>query len=471
MDTITDPTSVVALSREARLYAIKELARRAGVTAEFFRSWRFEVGSEETSVFPQPGTNLCIRFRNAPAHFWGRLALGAFYTLRASWMLPPPERVKSLVPDFVIPFSHTMTIGNRPLFFPASPESVECAFDLPLSTLLTLSRFEETLPAERDCHDRFPAAKSVAHRGGYLNRPVVDEYGLAFEQALTYLLPTWRPAARKLRVKLSHDVDEIGLPFSFRNAMGHTFRRGKPVATLWDLLGPVAGLKPTYLHLVEEVVRMSLERGLDSAVYWKSSASSRYDTGYDPRHPQVREVISWLHKQGVETGVHPSYYTFCSPDLLQSEVAGLREVLGDRPLGGRQDFLRWGPETWVDWETCGLAYDSSVGFADRLGFRAGTCIPYRPWLLSSNREANLLEIPLLVMDSTLVHYMHLTSRQSIDEVLRCAAHCRAVGGVFTLLWHNTTLLDPPYYGLYEAILDALADSDKYDWTAHAKNAY
>ena len=45
---------------------------------------------------------------------------------------------------------------------------------------------------------------------------------------------------------------------------------------------------------------------------------------------------------------------------------------------------------WALWEGCGLAYDSTLGYADRTGFRAGTCFPYRPWLLDAAREARCL---------------------------------------------------------------------------------
>ncbi len=340
---------------------------------------------------------------------------------------------------------------------------MECGLDLPVSVLLSLARWEESLPTERDEHGRFPASASLAYRGGFLNRPVVDECGLALEQALRYLVPAWRPVQRRLRVKLSHDIDQIGVPFNPRSALGHTLRRRHPLATARDLLGWTIGLNPTYLESVLEIVRLSLERGLDSAVYWKASRKGLRDTGYDPGHPKVRSVIRWLQERGVETGVHPGYETFRSPERLQQEVQTLREVLGDEPLGGRQHYLRWCPESWWHWESCGLAYDSSVGYPDNIGFRAGTCMPYRPWLLSLGREARLIEIPLIVMESSLVEYMGLTLEQSLAAVLECIDRCRVVGGVFTLLWHNTSLIDPRYGDLYRDVVDTLVGHEKFDW--------
>ena len=140
-------------------------------------------------------------------------------------------------------------------------------------------------------------------------------------------------------------------------------------------------------------------------------------------------------------------------------------------MGGRQHYLRWCPETWLHWERCGLAYDSTVGYADAIGFRAGTCIPYRPWLPALNREANLLEIPLLVMDRTLLGYMGLTEQQSLAAVLELLSRCRVVGGVFTLLWHNGSLTEPRYCRLYQKLLDALGGCGKYDWRSERDNCF
>jgi hypothetical protein len=174
-------------------------------------------------------------------------------------------------------------------------------------------------------------------------------------------------------------------------------------------------------------------------------------------------MVKWLDGAGVESGIHPGYNTFRAPEKLRREVAVLRDTLGDRPLGGRQHYLRWSPETWLDWENCGLAYDSSVGFAEQIGFKAGTCIPYQPWLFPLNRQADLIEIPLLVMDRTLLAYMGLSKGQAIHEVNRMVNRCRMVGGVFTILWHNDAFLNPFYRDVYLSLLETLSGIENYDW--------
>jgi hypothetical protein len=343
--------------------------------------------------------------------------------------------------------------------------------DLPVSALLTLSRFEETFPVARDEHGRFQASSSVAWRDGFLHRPIVDEYGLALADALGCLLPGWQPADRPLRVKLGHDVDEIGLPFNFHSAVAHTFRRRHPAATIRDLLAPLTGMDTIYQKLLREIVLLSAERELHSTVYWKCSAKGPHDTGYNPHHPRIRAHIAELRACGVDLGIHPGYETFDASERFSAEVGALTELLGDHRVGGRQDFLRWKPRTWIEWDSAGLAYDASVGFADQIGFRAGTAHSYHPWLLSESREARLLEIPIVAMDSTLQGYMKLEPAAALAELRAYVARCRLVGGIFHLVWHNTKMMDAGYSRIYKILLDDLAGSDAHDWRTPSDEAY
>jgi hypothetical protein len=252
------------------------------------------------------------------------------------------------------------------------------------------------------------------------------------------------------------------LPFDVRHAIRLTVKNRAPLAGSAHLLRTLVPAHPNCLELVQTVVNATQQRELHSAVYWKASRLGPFDSGYDPRQPEIRKVIEWLRERGVENGVHPGYDTFHCPEELRREVEILRSAIGEERLGGRQHYLRWCPDTWVDWENCGLLYDSTVGYPDRVGFRAGTCIPYRPWLLSQDREAHLLEIPLIVMDVTLLESMKLGGQGLVTIVGRLIEKCRAVGGVFTFLCHNTTLREPTFLQSYENILDMLASSDRFD---------
>jgi hypothetical protein len=452
--------TLATITVEARRYAIRELGRRAGVVPEFLEKWEIEIDDQETIVYPIPGNKKRFVFPNTTRSFY----LGEFYTLRASWMSDVHSPLRDQIPDFIIPFCPKNAVNSEcHLFMSNGSDEVRCSTDLLASTLYSLCRVEELAVGLHDSHDRFPAAESVAVKEDFVDRPIVDEYGFALAEALEYLLPTWTAKPRQLRVKVTHDIDLAGLPFSVRSSAGHVILRRKPLAVAQDFLSLVARAEPAYLRAVRDVVRLAASHDLKSATYWKASARTDYDSGYDLREPRISRLIKSLADSGIELGVHPGYYTYRAPAELGREVERLKSIFGKERLGGRQHYLRWHPDTWLDWENCGLVYDSSLGFAEVPGFRAGTAFPYRPWMILKNREARLLEIPLILMDGTLVDYMKVSPEEGYEIIARIISRCELVGGVFTFLWHNSTLLDPRYGDLYRRLLKKLERSVNYEW--------
>jgi hypothetical protein len=453
---------------EARDYALWELSRRAGVTRDQFEAWRIDHRHDRDVIWINGESPQRIEFPVAPTEFWDKLGTWQIEVARTSWMFPPSATVQTAIRDFVVPFSSDAKNG-RPLFQVIDSTTVACSVDLLTSLLLTLSRYEEVISETRDVHGRFPASASLAVKYGFLERPIVDEYGFALQQALSYIMPGFTAPARELRVKLSHDIDEVGMPFRIRPVVGHTLARRNPIATLRDLASVLGAGEATYLNCVRKLCKISIESGLDSALYWKASPYSDYDSGYSISDKKIQSVIRWAQDKGIEMGAHPGYYTYHSLGALKQQFQDIQAAVGCRLIGGRQHYLRWSCQTWEDWEACGAAYDSTLGYADAIGFRAGTCIPYKPWLLSAAREANLLEIPLTVMDVTVAPYPGGPEEQ-YERIMSIVQKCRLVGGVFTLLWHNNSLVAPCYGDTYIRLIRHLAGARRFAWEEESRAA-
>ncbi len=445
------------ITPEARRYAVKELARRSGVPLDFFRKWQIDVTVDKTTISFGPEIRGKVHFAHSSLEHQDRIAGPAIPVARASVSKLSP------VHGLILPFCEPQPSPLQPLYQFANPETLVCRLDVLRSYLFTLSRVEEILGNTFDEHARFPALASVACSHEFLERPILDEHGLAFEQALAALIPAWQPQPRTLTVKLTHDIDDVGIPFRVRTALAHSLKRGQPFASLRDLLSSATALEPSELAQVRRLAEMSKSRDLHSAFYWKASPPGPHDSGYDPKLRKIQFVIRFLKDLGFELGVHPGYDTFGDCPKLAAEIGRLREVLQTDVRGGRQHYLRWNPNTWRDWEFCGLSYDSSVGFADRFGFRAGTAVPYRPWCFAENRELNLIELPLILMDCTPLKYMRLGKADGLQRIRALFQRMEHTGGVFTLLWHNTPLLDPDYDGWYESILDILSTAKRYEF--------
>src|SRR5262249_36524368 len=132
----------------------------------------------------------------------------------------------------------------------------------------------------------------------------------------------------------------------------------------------------------------------------------------------------------------------------------LRAATGRQPLGGRQHYLRFAvPDTWRSWAAAGLAYDSTLGFSEAPGFRAGTCYAYPVFDLVERRPLGLVERPLIAMEASLLDHCGLEPEAAADEMRRLREVCRRFDGDFVFLWHNNRLSGERERAAYRAVLD------------------
>ncbi|MFC2042988.1 DUF7033 domain-containing protein [Chloroflexota bacterium] len=65
--------------------------------------------------------------------------------------------------------------------------------DIIASAFFMLTRLEEPASSIQDDHGRFPASASLAFKQNFLERPIVDEYGLILREWLKVAFPGWKP--------------------------------------------------------------------------------------------------------------------------------------------------------------------------------------------------------------------------------------------------------------------------------------
>jgi len=348
--------------------------------------------------------------------------------------------------------------GNKPFAERREDGTVVFYADIIAATFFMLTRWEETVSSVRDQHGRFPATASVAYKQGFLDRPIIDEYALILGAWLKTLLPGWEPQPSQFSVKLSHDIDYVRSA-SIRTFGGDILKRRSPVKALQTARQLIFREADPYLQGCYELADLSEEHGFQSAFYFMSADRSPFDSGYDPQEKSVQRLIHNLRRRGHEVGFHPGYQTFDNLERFHQEKQRMDLALGETRYGGRQHFLRFrAPDTWRLWEEAGLTYDSTLGYADHEGFRCGTCHPFQPFDIEQDRVLDLWEIPLIVMDVTLKQYRHLTPAEGEERILTLAQRCKAVNGVFTLLWHNTSLHGEwaPWAAMYRRVLPQLA---------------
>jgi hypothetical protein len=173
----------------------------------------------------------------------------------------------------------------------------------------------------------------------------------------------------------------------------------------------------------------------------------------DPRQNYIQklgvkeEIIDLLGQEDV--GLHGSPESAFDLEILKAELARLR-ALGFAVMGYRTHYLHFDyQKSFGLLEEAGIKYDSTLGYWESIGFRAGTSFPFYPFNIKENRPFRVLEIPLIVMDTTLLsekamNMGYLSAKSTLRRLIKVAAHFQSH---LTLLWHNTTF-DPIDYPLW-----------------------
>ncbi len=347
-------------------------------------------------------------------------------------------------------------------------------YDILGLTYWMLSRQEEVDAQVLDRHCRFPASASHAGRHGYLDRPVVDEWLAVLGQVIHRQWPWVQLRRHAFTQRPTHDVDRpsrygFARDIKLARAMvGDALLHRRPQALVvgpWVRLSTRRRLHPLDpLNTFDWLMDVSEGHGLKSAFYFICGRTDpRKDADYEPEHPAMRDLMRRLHARGHEIGLHPSYHTFRNPKELANEALRLRRVCAEEGIeqaewGGRMHYLRWQmPLTLQGYVQAGLDYDTTLGYAEAPGFRCGTCFDYPAFDPVKGEPLALRIRPLIAMEASVISPLYLglgTGEEAFECFSRLKARCRAMGGVFTLLWHNSELTTTDQRALYERVLDA-----------------
>jgi hypothetical protein len=303
------------------------------------------------------------------------------------------------------------------------------------------------------------------------------------------------PPACAFLACLTHDVDFLGirrhradatlLGFLLRATVGSALDVVRGRRTLRQLarnLAAVLKLPLVHLRLLPDPwlpfeKYAEVERDLRSTFFLVPFANRPGRGLAGPSHPRravkygaqdARAWVEWLRARGAEVAVH-GIDAWHDVKSAREERAAVAAVAGEHDLGVRMHWLFLAPDSLAKLDASGFAYDSTVGYNDAIGFRAGTAQVFRP--LGSTR---LLELPLHIQDTALLYprRMHCRPGEATRIAHALLERVGQVGGVLTVSWHERSLVperqwNDPYRALLEDLRAAGASirpaRDVVDW--------
>jgi peptidoglycan/xylan/chitin deacetylase (PgdA/CDA1 family) len=380
--------------------------------------------------------------------------------------------------------SRIYTIREIPVLFPCSESGqwysvegnrVRFHHDILKSAFYLLSGYQEQISDEKDIHGRYPWKSSIQYSLGITGKPVVNYYFMEILEAfgefcklngLVFRKNVWEAPV----LFLSHDVDRIR-KYTFRNLVyvglqlaglkpaGHSFSRR--LKTLADYARGIFLFRRDPYWNFDELTGM--ERQLNISSTWFFLEKTRRDNSrYHFSNRKIRALVATLTRSGHEVGLHGTLESSEAPDAMATGIQRLNAICDTPVKGIRQHYLRYScPATARIQADAGLEYDATMGFAEQAGFRNSYAFPFRLYDFENDRPLDIWQIPLHVMDVTLLGYMGIPLAAVIDTIRPLLQEVIRFSGVFSLLWHNCNLDEEEFPGinvLYRELLSEIMGS-------------
>ena len=345
--------------------------------------------------------------------------------------------------------------------------------DLIASTYFLISRYEEMIrPENRDVHGRFPGKESLPYRAGFIDSPLVDEYGKLLRNLLREKGCDIPESPKQIRnIYLTHDIDQLSHYRNFRGFMGGLLRGiQRPKEGNKAIKSYFGGLKndPWYtlpwLFKLDNSVRQVLGADRCKAIAFikVGGGKRKEDKPFVTHHIQdFQSLINLCKKKNITFGLHSSYEAGINPQRIVDEKKHLERISKKTIFYNRYHFLNSRePNDMQALIEVGITDDFTMGYADVAGFRLGTCRPVK-WINPSTQQLTSLTLhPLAIMDSSLSdkRYMFLNAHEAYEYCIRLINMVESWNGELVLLWHNTSVEDNPrsyHRKLYQDIIKYL----------------
>jgi hypothetical protein len=325
------------------------------------------------------------------------------------------------------------------------------------AVFFVLSRFEEYLPFQADNHGRYCAQSSVLYRFGWLHEQIVERWVEAIVTKYASDGIDEFQLSRKVNFMPTFDIDVVYahlLKGNFRNFF----------AASKDLVkGNIQQINSRRKVLQQQLkdpydsydsIAETIENHQETRVFWHIGVYGKYDKNASRSNPDHQRLIRYFSGIG-NVGLHPSYVSNTSAQQLKHEIKAIRLITTNHVVESRQHFLKLSfPSTYMRMIEYGFESDFSMGYADAIGFRAGTAHTHSFFNVIENKHyPNYRIVPFCYMDGTLKDYLKYTPEQSLKSIAELMREVKRYGGNFAFIWHNHSLAEADSWKGWRRVFD------------------
>jgi len=338
----------------------------------------------------------------------------------------------------------------------------DTSFDLFYAIFWLLSRAEEYQISERDIHGRWKASSSLLIKHELLQLPVIDVWvewfeSKLFEQFGIVLLKKEKACSMTLGVDIDFMWKYLHKPYYYQigGFIKDIFLQNwKNIHERWQVLsGQIKDPYDSYDKFY------SFKKFIPNILFFiLAGGDSRHDKNHSLKLKKTRVLIQKL-SASFDIGLHPSYSSHTDKLQLSKEKIILENVLEKKIKQSRFHFLRMNlPQSYRKLEELFITDDYSMGYAEKTGFRAGSCHSFLWYDLENERKTKLRIHPFIAMDRTYKDYLKYNPQEAIEDLKNLWMICQKYGGEFHLIWHNSSFTEVEEWKEYDYFLENFINS-------------
>lgn len=310
-----------------------------------------------------------------------------------------------------------------------------------LRRLFLLSRYEEYLPFEADKYGRYPHADSLAWKEGFLHLPLINIWINDLKVSLLNKFPGLHFSNLPFKHLPTYDID---IAWSYINKGYYRNTGGMLKSVLkgnWKRLKQrievLSGVKKDPFDAYDWLNKLHLQCGIKAYYFFLLAFKQRsFDKNISPFNNALHRLVK-SHADNYYIGIHPSWHSAESEDILKKEIKLLEYMAGRKIMHSRQHYLRFTlPASYQKLVRSGISKDYSMGYGGINGFRASVASSFYWYDLQKEEKSNLLIYPFCFMDSCAYYEQKLTPLQACEQLVSYHQTIKKINGLMITIWHN-----------------------------------
>jgi len=334
-------------------------------------------------------------------------------------------------------------------------------FDIFAASFYLISRYEEYLPHLKDVYGRFSFQESIAHKNNFIEDPVIDIWAYKLKDSLCSFFPNIIFNDRKFKLKTIIDVPSV---YYYKNkgflrTIGGVFTdliRFNP-KNIYSRFLVIFRLQKDPYDTFNWIINKQKQVTDKFLFFFLVGKFSTYDKNISLVKQPFINIIKFVSDYS-KIGLKLSFFALSNLDILKNEKADIESITNRDLTISRNSFSKVNlPINYRNLIKLNIREDYTMGYVNKIGFRASTCTPFLFYDIDNDIQTPLLINPYNLMDYSLLKINSFLDKK--EKVIALINKVKSVNGTFISVFHNYSFSNEIRWNRFKEIFEIIINSN------------